>query len=79
MQSFTAVDPNSLTRARLTVGGEVALLVDAVPVQLSWQIIFVPHNGNLYRLMYWPVDVPEAKADVDALTQTTLGSFAFTK
>jgi hypothetical protein len=29
--------------------------------------------------MYWPVDIPEAQSDLDDLTQTTLGSFAFTK
>jgi hypothetical protein len=27
--------------------------------------------------MYWPVDVPEAKADIDELYQTTLNTFAF--
>jgi hypothetical protein len=29
--------------------------------------------------MYHPVDIPEAQADLDELTQTTLGSFAFRK
>jgi hypothetical protein len=46
-------------------------------VQLSWRVIFVPHNGYLYSLMYWPVDVPEAQADLDELYHTTLNSFAF--
>jgi hypothetical protein len=75
---FTVLNPNTFTRARLVVGGEAALLVDVVPVQLSWRIIFVPHNGVLYRLMYWPVDVPEAQVDLEELYQTTLGSFSFT-
>lgn len=74
---FTVLDPNTFTRARLLVGGEAALLVDVVPVQLSWRIIFVPHNGVLYRLMYWPVDLPEAQVDLEELYQTTLGSFSF--
>jgi len=52
LQSFKVVDPASLSRTRLTVSGEAALLVDAVPAQLSWQIIFIPHNGNLFRLMF---------------------------
>jgi hypothetical protein len=77
LSGFTVLDPNTFTRARLVVGGEAALLVDAVPVQLSWRIIFVPHNGVMYRLMYWPVDVPEAQVDLEELYQSTLGSFSF--
>ena len=77
LQGFTVAAQESLTRARRIVGGETAVLVDVVPVQLSWRIVFVPHDGQLYRLMYWPVDVPEAKADVEELYQTTLNSFAF--
>lgn len=77
LESFTEADPRSMVRARLTVGGETAVLVENVPVQLSWRLVFVPHNGQIYRLMYWPVDVPEAQADVEELYQTTIGSFAF--
>ena len=53
--------------------------VEQVPVHLSWHIVFVKHNDSLYRLMYWPVDVPEAKADIDELYQVTINTFAFTK
>jgi len=77
LRDFTVVDPNSLTQTRINIGGEEALQVDAVPVQLSWQIIFAPHNGNLYRLMFWPVDISETQIDVVSLMQTALGSFAF--
>ena len=77
LKDFTVVDIHSMTRARIIVGGEAALLVEAVPVQLSWRIVFVHHNGRLYRLMYWPVDLPEAQADLEELYQTTLNSFAF--
>ena len=77
LRNFTVATPASLTRARLTVGGESAVQVDPVPVQLSWRIVFVPHGDQLYRLMYWPVDVPEAKADLEELYQTTLNSFVF--
>jgi hypothetical protein len=44
---------------------------------LSYRIAFVQHNGNLIRLAYLPVDIPEAQTDLDDLTQTTLGSFTF--
>jgi hypothetical protein len=54
-------------------------MVEPVPVMLSWRIVFVQHKGNLFRLMYWPVDIPEAQSDLNDLTQTTLGSFAFLK
>jgi len=77
LRGFTVAAPESMTRARIVVGGEAAVLVDIVPVQLSWRIVFVPHDGQLYRLMYWPIDVPEATADIDELYQTTLNSFAF--
>lgn len=77
LQGFSVLDPNSFERAPLTISGEVALKVDVVPVQLSWRILFVAHNGILYRLMYWPVDVSEARADLEELYQTTLGSFSF--
>jgi hypothetical protein len=77
LKSFTTVAPDSLTHTRLTVAGEPAVMVDNVPVQLSWRIVFVAHLGRLYRLMYWPVDVEEAKTDLDELYQTSLGSFSF--
>lgn len=77
LRNFTVVDPVTLPRESLTVGGEPALQVDVIPVQLSWRIIFVPHAGKLYRLMYWPVDIVEAQADLDELIQTSLNSFSF--
>jgi hypothetical protein len=77
LRQFTAADPASLARVALNVAGEEAMMVDMVPVQLNWRLVFVPHNGQLYRLMYWPADVPEAKADLEELYQTTIGSFAF--
>ncbi len=38
---------------------------------------FPMHAGKVYRLMYWPVDVPEVQTDIDELVQTTLNSFAY--
>lgn len=79
LKEFSAADSASYTWTQVPVGGEAGLMVEPVPVMLSWRIVFVQHNGNLFRLMYWPVDVFEARADLDELTQTTLGSFAFTR
>ncbi len=77
LKEFTTVDPASLSRTKLTLDGEEAILVDQVPGYLSWRIVFAAHDGRLYRLMYWPVDVPEAQADLEELYQTTLNSFSF--
>ena len=79
LREFSATDPAAFNWSQIQVGGEAGLMVESVPVMLSWRIVFVQHNGNLFRLMYWPVDVPGAQPDLDELTRTTLGSFAFTK
>jgi len=79
LRAFSAADPASFTWTQVQVGNEAGLMVEPVPVQLSWRIVFVQHDERLFRLSYWPVDVPEARADLDELTQTTLGSFAFTE
>jgi len=79
LKDFSVVDPATFTWSQVQVGGEASWMVEPIPVQLSWRIVFVQHNGYLFRLMYWPVDIPEIKTDLDELTQTTLGSFAFTK
>lgn len=79
MKEFSVADPATYTWTQLQVGGEAAWMVEPVPAMLSYRIVFVQHNGTLFRLMYWPVDIPEAQPDLNDLTQTTLGSFAFTK
>lgn len=79
LKEFSVADPVSFTWTQLQVAGEAGWIVEPVPVMLSWRIVFIQHNGSLFRLMYWPVDIPEAQADLDELTQTTLGSFSFTK
>lgn len=77
LKNLTVVDLATLKRTNLTVAGEPALQVDAIPVQLSWRIIFVSHANKLYRLMYWPVDITDAQKDLDELFQTTLNTFSF--
>jgi hypothetical protein len=79
LRDFSAADPATFTWTQVTVGGESGWMVEPVPALLAWRIVFLQHNGSLFRLFYWPVDIIEAKADLDELTQTTLGSFAFTK
>jgi hypothetical protein len=79
LKDFSVVDPATFAWSQVTVGGEPGWMVEPVPAMLAYRIVFVQHNGNLYRLLYWPVELTEAKADLDELTQTTLGSFAFIK
>src|SRR5689334_22420862 len=79
LREFSALDPASFTWSQIQVSGNEAWKVEPVQVMLAYRIDFVQHNGSLFRLMYWPVDIPEAQSDLDDLTQTTLGSFAFTK
>ena len=79
LREFSVMDPATFTWTQVQVGGEVGWMVEPIPAMLAYRIVFVQHNGYLYRLLYWPVDISEAKADLDELTQTTLGSFAFTK
>ena len=79
LKEFSVTDPATHTWTQVPVGGEAGLMVEPVPAMLSYRMVFVQHNGNLFRLMYWPVDIPEARSDLNDQTQTTLGSFAFTK
>ena len=79
LREFSVADPATYTWTQIQVDGKEAWQVEPVPAMLAYRIVFVQHNGSLFRLMYWPVDIPEAQADLNDLTQTTLGSFAFIK
>ena len=79
LREFSVVDPATFTWSQIQVGDEAAWNVEPVPAMLAYRIVFIQHHGSMFRLMYWPVDIPEAQADLNDLTQTTLGSFAFTK
>lgn len=79
LKDFSVVDPATFQWSEVTVGGEPGWRVEPVPAMLAYRIVFVEHDGNLYRLLFWPVDIPAAQADLDDLTQTTLGSFSFLK
>jgi hypothetical protein len=79
LKDFSVVDAATFKWDQIQVGGETAWKVEPIPAMLAYRIVFVQHNGSMFRLMYWPVDIPEAQPDLNDLTQTTLGSFAFTK
>jgi hypothetical protein len=79
LREFSVIDPATFSWSEIQVDGETAWRVEPIPVMLSYRIVFVQHNGSMFRLMYWPVDIPEAQSDLNDLAQTTLGSFAFTK
>jgi hypothetical protein len=79
LKEFSVVDPATFTWSQIQINGEDAWKVEPVPAMLAYRIVFVRHNGSVFCLMYSPVDVPGAQSDLNDLTQTTLGSFAFTK
>ncbi len=79
LREFSVIDPATFSWSEIQVDGEAAWKVEPIPAMLSYRIVFVQHNGAMFRLMYWPVDIPEAGSDLNDLAQTTLGSFAFTK
>src|SRR5689334_2617222 len=79
LREFSVLDPAIFSWSQIQVDGEDAWRVEPVPVMLAYRIVFVQHNDSIFRLLYWPVDIPEAQSDLNDLTQTTLGSFAFTK
>lgn len=79
LKGFSVLDPETFTWSQVTVGDETGWMVEPVPVMLSYRIVFLQHNGSIYRLLFWPVDISDAQADLNDLTQTTLGSFAFMK
>jgi hypothetical protein len=79
LKDFSVADPATFKWSQVNVGGETGWMVEPVPVMLAYRIVFFQQDGNLYRLLYWPVDIPEAQADLNDLTQTTISSFAFIK
>ena len=79
LKDFSVVDPDTFAWNQVMVDGQWGWMVEPVPTRGAWRFVFVQHNGYLYRLSYWPVDILEARADVDELAQVTIASFAFTK
>jgi hypothetical protein len=59
------------------LGGQYAEVLERVPGLLSSRVVIALHNNTLFTLRFHPSDLEIATADLDALTQTVTGSFAF--
>jgi hypothetical protein len=59
------------------LGGRYAEMLEPVPGLLSSRVMIALNNNTLYTLRFHPSDLETTKADLDALTQTVIGSFAF--
>ncbi len=59
------------------LGGEPAETLDPVPGLLSSRVTMALHENILFTLRFHPSDLDIARPDLEALTQTVTGSFAF--
>ena len=69
--------PVATTREPTKVGSENAEKVEPIPGLLSSRVILALQDDLLFTLRFHPSDIDYAKPDLDALTQTVTGSFAF--
>jgi hypothetical protein len=77
LREFSMIDPTTFTWQSVEVDGQPGLMVEPIPVQLSWKIIFVRNNSFQFHLMYWPVDVREVEGELAELYQVTTQTFEF--
>jgi len=76
--TFQNVDMSMpITREQVMLGNEIAEKLEPVPGLLNSRVLISLHANILYTLRFHPSDVEIAKPDLDALTQTVTGSFAF--
>jgi hypothetical protein len=59
------------------LGGKPAETLEPIPGLLSSQVTMALNENILYTLRFHPSDLDIAKPDLEALTQTVTGSFAF--
>jgi len=59
------------------LGGKPAEILDPVPGLLSSRVVMALNENILFTLRYHPSDLDIAKPDLEALSQTVTGSFAF--
>ena len=59
------------------LGGKAAETLDPVPGLLSSRVTMALHENILFILRFHPSDLDIARPDLEALTQTVTGSFAF--
>ncbi len=69
--------PVKITRSAVELGGQPALMLEPVPGRLSSRMVFALHNGIFYQLIFFPLDVPQVKADFDRLYDAVISSFTF--
>jgi hypothetical protein len=69
--------PWPITRGSTILGSEPAEKLEPIPGLLSSRVVIALHNNILLTLQFHPVDTEIAKSDLEALTQTVTGSFAF--
>ena len=69
--------PVATTREPSKVGSENAEKVEPIPGLLSSRVILALHDDLLFTLRFHPSDIDYVQPDLDALTQTVTGSFAF--
>lgn len=64
----------------IALGGETAIELRALPGQALQRVIYTAHGDNLYSIVLTPDDpAVEWHADMQALYDTLLGTFAFTR
>jgi len=69
--------PWQITRESWMLGSEPAEKLEPIPGLLSSRVVMALHNNILFTLRFHPSDIEIAKPDLDTLTQTVTGSFAF--
>jgi hypothetical protein len=69
--------PWTIAREPWRLGSETAEKLEPVPGLLSSRVVIALHQNILVTLRFHPSDVALAKPDLEALTQTVSGSFAF--
>lgn len=67
----------TITRQPGRLGNEPAEKLEPVPGLLSSRVVMALHNDTLFTLRFHPSDLEIAKPDLEAMTQTVTGSFAF--
>jgi hypothetical protein len=60
-----------------TLGGEPAETLESVPGRLPSRLLMALHDNMLYTLRFFPSETEETSNDLEALTQTVTGSFAY--
>lgn len=77
-ENEAAIPGLALTRTALTIDGEEAVAVEAVPQQELARIVFIVHEEVLYTLSFSPADpAVEAYAGMQELYEAVIASWHF--